>query len=81
MAGRGGGGGEGGGGYEVPQGLQELLIEFTVSVLVEQPSDLFAYAADYFRRLHEERASAPQVSQIDDSATDDDDTESPMEGK
>lgn len=80
MAGRGGGGGGGGGGgYEVPEGLQELLIEFTVSVLVEQPSDLFAYAADYFRRLQEERASVPTISHVDDEITTDD--ESPMEGK
>lgn len=75
MAGRGGGGG-----YEVPEGLQELLIEFTVSVLVEQPPDLLSYASDYFNRLHEERSHAPQPprSESEDSMLSDDDE--PMPG-
>ena len=67
-------------GYEVPEGLQELLIEFTVSVLVEQPSDLLSYASDYFQRLREEKSQLPLVSEPDYRASDDED-ESPMEGK
>jgi len=65
----------------VPQGLQELLIEFTVSVLVERPTDLLHYAHDYFRRLHEDRNKAPPPlpppSHIsdDDSVIDSDDDE------
>ncbi|CAL4067694.1 unnamed protein product, partial [Meganyctiphanes norvegica] len=83
MAGRGVGGS--GGGYEVPQGLQELLIEFTVSVLVERPTDLLHYAHDYFRRMHEERNKAPPLpltttaSDDEDSVISDDDDE-PMPG-
>ncbi|KAK3859044.1 hypothetical protein Pcinc_030790 [Petrolisthes cinctipes] len=89
MAGRGGGGGGGGagvggGGYEVPPGLQELLIEFTVAVLVERPPDLLAYASEYFSRLHEDRARQQVIptTTIDDASTitDDEDDDEPMPG-
>lgn len=72
-------------GYVVPAGLQELLIEFTVSVLVEQPSDLTSYAAEYFARLQDDRGNLVQGSQhrrSDDEesmVTDDDDE--PMPGE
>ncbi|XP_018012346.1 cAMP-dependent protein kinase type II regulatory subunit [Hyalella azteca] len=70
----GGAGGSSSTSYVVPAGLQELLIEFTVSVLVEQPPDLTSYAAEYFGRLAEERAGeAPHQRSDDESmATDDD---------
>lgn len=87
MAGRGGGGGGGGGGgYEVPAGLQELLIEFTVAVLVERPPDLLAYASEYFSRLHEDRARQQVIptTTIDDASTitdEDEDDDEPMPGR
>jgi len=37
--------------YEVPPQLEDLLLEFTVNVLVNQPENLATYAADYFTRL------------------------------
>jgi len=42
-----------GGGRKVriPDGLTELLQEFTVAVLKEQPDDLVGFASDYFDRL------------------------------
>jgi len=45
-----------GGGRKVriPDGLTELLQEFTVAVLKEQPDDLTGFAADYFHRLKAE---------------------------
>ncbi|XP_063849683.1 cAMP-dependent protein kinase type II regulatory subunit-like isoform X1 [Scylla paramamosain] len=86
MAGRGAGGAGGGGagqGYEVPPGLQELLIEFTVAVLVERPSDLLAYASEYFLRLHQERGKARPLPGAlhphqDDEEEDDEDDDEPM---
>ncbi|KZS13537.1 putative cAMP-dependent protein kinase type II regulatory subunit [Daphnia magna] len=67
-AGGGGGGGgigiEGGSGamsrdaasrYEIPGQLQQLLLDFTVSCLVERPADLVDFAADYFAQLRQRR--------------------------
>jgi hypothetical protein len=76
----GGTGGSSSTSYVVPAGLQELLIEFTVSVLVEQPPDLTSYAAEYFGRLAEERAGeAPHQRSDDESMVTDDDE--PMPGE
>jgi hypothetical protein len=41
--------------YEVPPELTNLLLDFTVSVLVNKPSDLLEYATIYFTRLLDER--------------------------
>ena len=41
--------------YEVPPELTNLLLDFTVSVLVNKPTDLLEYATLYFNRLLEER--------------------------
>ena len=65
----------GGDGYQVPSGLQEMLIEFTVSVLVEQPPDLVIYAAEYFRRQQQEQATLPIPRLVEgEDSIDDDDT-------
>ena len=39
----------------IPEGLTELLQEFTVSVLKEQPDDLVEFAADYFVKARAEK--------------------------
>uniref|UniRef100_T1IS03 cAMP-dependent protein kinase type II regulatory subunit n=1 Tax=Strigamia maritima TaxID=126957 RepID=T1IS03_STRMM len=36
--------------HQIPPQLQGLLLEFTVNVLIEQPSDLLDYAASYFNK-------------------------------
>jgi len=36
--------------FDVPNGLTEILQEFTVSVIRNQPSNLIQFAADYFNR-------------------------------
>ncbi len=38
-------------GYKIPQELQEVLLDFTVQYLVEQPDDLADFAVVYFSRL------------------------------
>lgn len=42
---------------EVPAELTSLLLDFTVSVLVNKPADLLDYAATYFSRRRDERTS------------------------
>lgn len=39
--------------YEIPDGLNDLLHEFAVSVLLEKPNNLHDFAADYFTRLRD----------------------------
>uniref|UniRef100_A0A2R5LHM2 cAMP-dependent protein kinase type II regulatory subunit n=1 Tax=Ornithodoros turicata TaxID=34597 RepID=A0A2R5LHM2_9ACAR len=41
--------------YEVPPELTNLLLEFTVNVMIEHPTDLVDYAARYFSDLRDER--------------------------
>ncbi|XP_065569367.1 cAMP-dependent protein kinase type II regulatory subunit-like isoform X3 [Artemia franciscana] len=57
--------------YDIPSDLQELLVEFTVSCLLEKPSNLVDYAADYFTRLRDQqssrRLSRRAMSDSDDS--------------
>ncbi|KAJ8941668.1 hypothetical protein NQ314_010313 [Rhamnusium bicolor] len=43
---------------QVPDELREVLLEFTISYLLEQPGDVIAYAADYFVRLREARTTS-----------------------
>lgn len=42
---------------EVPPELTSLLLDFTVSVLVNKPADIVEYAAQYFARRRDERTS------------------------
>lgn len=42
---------------QVPDDLREVLLEFTISYLLEQPGDVISYAADYFTRLRESRTT------------------------
>lgn len=42
---------------QVPDDLREVLLEFTISYLLEQPGDVVNYAADYFARLRETRTT------------------------
>lgn len=43
---------------QVPDELREVLLEFTISYLLEQPGDVVSYASDYFTRLRESRTTA-----------------------
>lgn len=57
---------------QVPDELREVLLEFTISYLLEQPGDIIGYAVDYFQRLRDNRmttydgttASSPDESVI-----------------
>ena len=39
----------------VPEGLTELLEEFSIAVLRDRPKDLVQFAAHYFQNLHMSR--------------------------
>ncbi|KAH0947626.1 hypothetical protein HN011_004400 [Eciton burchellii] len=39
----------------VPDDLRDVLLEFTISYLLEQPSDIIDYAVDFFTRLRDTR--------------------------
>ncbi|KAH7636364.1 cAMP-dependent protein kinase type II-beta regulatory subunit [Dermatophagoides farinae] len=63
--------------YEIPAELNNLLIDFTVSVLVNRPGDLIEYAANYFNRLLDERRnSAPSNHSLQSNHCNEDDNDS-----
>lgn len=41
--------------FEIPDGLTDLLQDFTVAVLKERPPDLVKFAADYFNKLNDRK--------------------------
>ena len=56
--------------------LQEILLDFTVNYLVEQPPDIIYFAMEYFTNLHQKRTATrgPFPHSDDESmVTDDDD--------
>lgn len=46
-----------GGRITVPDELRDVLLEFTISYLLEQPGDVVEYAVDFFHKLQENRAA------------------------
>lgn len=68
---------------QVPDELREVLLEFTISYLLEQPGDVIAYAADYFSRLRETRTTSLLYDGAgqQDPASPDESTLSREEGK
>lgn len=54
--------------YEIPRELQEILLDFTVHYLVEQPGDVVDFALEYFNRLNASRRSANATTHSDDES-------------
>ena len=48
--------------YEIPRELQEILLDFTVHYLVEQPGDVVDFALEYFTRLNSSRFKSQVMS-------------------
>jgi len=48
--------------FEIPEGLTDLLQDFTVEVLRKRPADLLTFAVNYFEELLEKRASETSKS-------------------
>ena len=57
-------------GVKIPIELSDMLRDFTVAVIKEQPHDVFDFAADYFQALRSARAKKLRMYQIveDDEA-------------
>lgn len=47
-----------GGRITVPDELRDILLEFTISYLLEQPGDIVEYAVEFFTKLRENRTTA-----------------------
>lgn len=43
---------------QVPDELREVLLEFSIAYLLEQPGDVVDFAVDYFSKIQESRAQA-----------------------
>ena len=54
--------------YEIPRELQEILLDFTVHYLVEQPGDVVDFALEYFNRLNASRRTVNAVQHSDDES-------------
>ena len=57
--------------YQVPQELQEVLLDFTVQYLVEQPEVLADFAVVYFTRLQAREKPLHDDGQSDESMASD----------
>lgn len=66
---------------QIPEGFKELLQEFTVAALKENPSDLLSYSIEYFTERKRQRDGAGEenksMSEEDEDDDDDDDEPAP----
>lgn len=44
----------------VPDELRDILLEFTISYLLEQPSDVIEYGVEFFTKLKLNRRTTPE---------------------
>ncbi|KAH8416202.1 hypothetical protein KR222_011007 [Zaprionus bogoriensis] len=51
---------------QVPDELKEVLLQFSIAYLVEQPPDLIDFAAEYFNKLQQNRPVAPSSDNFED---------------
>lgn len=56
-----------GGRITVPDELRDVLLEFTISYLLEQPGDVVEYAVDFFHKLQENRANRMRLGETVES--------------
>lgn len=61
---------------QVPDSLRDVLLEFSIAYLLEQPGDVIDYAVEFFTKLQENRAA---TAGIGDGAAHDDVPPSPDE--
>ncbi len=50
--------------FEIPEGLTDLLQDFTVEVLRKRPSDILGFAAQYFEELLKKRENDQANQQV-----------------
>lgn len=54
---------------QVPDSLRDVLLEFSIAYLLEQPGDVIDYAVEFFTKLQENRKITAGIG--DDGAQDD----------
>ena len=54
--------------YRIPDELQEILLDFTVNYLIEQPSDIARFGVEYFVKLTAARNNKNEVDHSDDES-------------
>ena len=54
--------------YHIPDELQEILLDFTVNYLIEQPSDIARFGVEYFVKLTAARNNKNEVDHSDDES-------------
>lgn len=62
----------------VPENLRDILLEFTINYLLEQPGDIVDFGIEYFTKLRDSRQSGAQKLSHSES---NDDSLSMDEGK
>ncbi|TMW52004.1 hypothetical protein DOY81_002922 [Sarcophaga bullata] len=63
---------------QVPDELREVLLEFSIAYLLEQPGDVVDFAVDYFSKIQESRAQAGlERGSVDDSVMSQEDDDEP----
>lgn len=50
---------------QVPDGLRDLLLEFSIAYLLEQPGDVVDYAVEFFTRMQQNRKTT-MVQDVED---------------
>lgn len=66
---------------QVPEALREILLEFSIAYLLEQPGDVVDYAVEFFGKLQESRRAAAALKQNDDLPSPDESVLSQDEGE
>lgn len=66
---------------QVPEALREILLEFSIAYLLEQPGDIVDYAVEFFTKLQESRKAATALKQNDDLPSPDESVLSQDEGE
>lgn len=46
---------------QVPDSLRDVLLEFSIAYLLEQPGDVIDYAVEFFTKLQENRAATAGI--------------------
>ena len=54
--------------YRIPDELQEILLDFTVNYLIEQPSDIARFGVEYFVKLTANRSNKNEEVHSDDES-------------
>lgn len=66
---------------QVPDGLRDVLLEFSIAYLLEQPGDVVDFAVEFFTKMQENRKQIHFQSKVDEPTSPDESIMSQEEGK